>query len=507
MAHSKAAKKRKQSAQADQPRKAAKTAPAAATRTPPDSDDNGATALEPKSLYSVISNEELEIAVETLTTLAKHPTLIKSKQCKDLRAAVFDFRQNCTSGVNNAPGTSLSLTARVTGALTDEKYDEARILLAEMKIRGQEPKLGAICRWVRDLDVISGLSTCPDGDNGAAAAYERSERDKQRLLVLDAILRACGHCDSNPHAMPLPLSAVPGIAVQEIWDLHPPPSSLPSTVLQTYASVLDKTIFDSAPSDLASSLRVIERTPGPQRKPPNHHDAILYTTAPGTIPLAAQDARPPVEKHAHPVIPGLSLLKGVLSPAECTAIIAAGETVGFLPDAPVREDGGDVSILAHNFYWVVDQAFHDSLWARVRELVPSSVFGRRSRGLNRRFRVYRYVPGAEYRAHIDGAWPPSGIRADDDSYVYDVSEGTQSSLFTFLIYLNDEFEGGETTYFLPAARDGTLNAYPVRPLMGAAALFPHGDARDAPLHEGTGVRKGAKYVIRTEVEYDVKPSL
>ncbi|KLU90265.1 oxidoreductase, partial [Magnaporthiopsis poae ATCC 64411] len=287
MAHSKAAKKRKQSAQVDQPRKAAKTAPAAATRTPPDSDDNGATALEPKSLHSVISDEELEIAVETLTTLAKHPSLIKSKQCKDLRAAVFDFRQNCTSGVNNASGTSLSLTARVTGALTDEKYDEARILLAEMKIRGQEPKLGALCRWVRDLDVISGLSTCPDGDNGATAAtHERSERDKQRLLVLDAILRACGHSDSNPHALPLPLSAVPGIAVQEIWDLHPPSSSsLPSTLLQTYASVLDKTIFDSAPtSDLASSLRVIERTPGPQRKPPNHHDALLYTTMPGTSP-------------------------------------------------------------------------------------------------------------------------------------------------------------------------------------------------------------------------------
>ncbi|KAL8409832.1 hypothetical protein RB594_008062 [Gaeumannomyces avenae] len=503
MAHSKAAKKRKQSAQADQPRKAAKTAPAAATRTPPDSDDNGATALEPSNLHSVISNEELEIAVETLSTLAKNPGLIKAKQCKDLRAAVFDFRQSCTSGVNNAAGTSLGLTARVTGALTDEKYDDARILLVEMRIRGQEPKLGALCRWVRDLDVISGLSTCPDGDNGAAV-YERSERDKQRLLVLDAVLRACGHSDSNPHALPLPLSAVPGIAVQEIWDLHPP-SSLPSTLLQTYASVLDRRIFDSAPRDLASFLRVIERTPGPQRKPPNHHDALLYTTEPGAIPLAAQDTRTPVEKHAHPVVPGLSLLKGVLSPDECTSIIAAGETVGFLPDAPLREDG-DVSILAHNFYWVVDQAFHDALWARIRELVPASVGGRAARGLNRRFRVYRYVPGAEYRAHIDGAWPPSGIRPDD-SYVYDASEGKQSSLFTFLIYLNDEFEGGETTYFLPAARDGTLNAYPVRPLMGAAALFPHGDARDAPLHEGTGVRKGAKYVIRTEVEYDIKPSL
>ncbi|KAK1990462.1 prolyl 4-hydroxylase [Colletotrichum falcatum] len=490
------AKKRKQTAQAELPRKAPKTATSTAI-TPPDSSDDNAAALEPKSIQTVISDEELDIAVETLNTLAKYPNLIKSKQCRDLRVAVYEFRQNCASGLNNAPGTNLGLTARITGALADEKYDDARVLLAEMRIRGQEPKLGALCRWVRDLDVISGLSTVPEGE-GDRVVVQRSERDKQRLLTLDAVLRACGHSDSNPKAMPLPLSSTPGIALQETWDLRP--SAPPQ---QVYASVLDRTIFDSAPRDLATSLRVIERTSGPLRKPPNHHDALLYASAPNTIPLAAE--RAPVTLHSHPVVPGLSLLRDVLSADECKAIIAAGETVGFLPDAPLREDG-DVSILAHNFYWVVDTAFHDALWARVSSLVPASVGGRAVRGLNRRFRVYRYVPGAEYRAHIDGAWPPSGI-LPDDTYVYDASpEGkAQSSLFTFLIYLNDEFEGGETTYFLPAARDGTLNAYPVRPVMGGVAMFPHGDARDAPLHEGTGVRKGAKYVIRTEVEYDVKP--
>ncbi|KAK2008069.1 prolyl 4-hydroxylase [Colletotrichum eremochloae] len=490
------AKKRKQIAQAELPRKVPKTA-TNTTITPPDSGDDNAAALEPKSIQTVISDEELDIAVETLNTLAKYPNLIKSKQCRDLRVAVYEFRQNCASGLNNAPGTNLGLTARITGALTDEKYDDARVLLAEMRIRGQEPKLGALCRWVRDLDVISGLSTVPEGE-GDGVVIQRSERDKQRLLTLDAVLRACGHSDSNPKAMPLPVSSTPGIALQETWDLRP--SAPPQ---QVYASVLDKTIFKSAPKGLAASLRVIERTSGPLRKPPNHHDALLYTSAPNTIPLTAE--RSPATLHSHPIVPGLSLLTDVLSADECKAIIAAGETVNFLPDAPLREDG-DVSILAHNFYWVVDTAFHDALWARVSSFVPASVGGRAVRGLNRRFRVYRYVPGAEYRAHIDGAWPPSGI-LPDDTYVYDASpEGrAQSSLFTFLIYLNDEFEGGETTYFLPAAREGTLNAYPVRPVMGGVAIFPHGDARDAPLHEGTGVRKGAKYVIRTEVEYDVQP--
>ncbi|OIW23590.1 prolyl 4-hydroxylase [Coniochaeta ligniaria NRRL 30616] len=484
------AQKRKQVAQVDLPNK--KLAKTTGIITPPPDSDNA----QPKSLQTVVSDEELEIAVETLAALAQHPSLIKSKACKDLRAAVYDFRQASSTGLANAADTNL--TGQVTGALTDGKYTEARIKLAEMRIRGQEPKLGALCRWVRDLDVISGISTVPEAQGGASVV-QRTAHEKELITVIDAVLRTAGHSDTNPSAISYPDCP---IALQPTWDLRP---STPSE--QVYASVLDKSIFASAPNNLSSSLRIIETTPGPQRKPPNHHDAILYTSAPNTIPLSAAANHPAVQYHPHPTVPGLGLATNVLSPQECRAIVAAGETATFVPDAPLREDG-DVSILAHNFYWVVDEPFHDALWRRIAPFVPAAVGGRVARGLNRRFRVYRYVPGAEYRAHIDGAWPPSGILADD-TYVYDASPPgkKQSSLFTFLIYLNDEFEGGETTFFLPAAREGTLNAYPVRPVMGAVAVFPHGDPRLAVLHEGTGVRSGAKYVVRTEVEYDVEPTV
>jgi hypothetical protein len=56
----------------------------------------------PKSLSTLISEEEIEITVDTLLTLAEYPSVIKSKPCKGLRAAVFDFRQACTTGVNTA---------------------------------------------------------------------------------------------------------------------------------------------------------------------------------------------------------------------------------------------------------------------------------------------------------------------------------------------------------------------------------------------------------------------
>lgn len=482
MAKSKAAK-RKRAAQVDLPRKLSKN-PTAIASPPPDNGDTP-SSIEPKSLPSVISTEELEITVETLETLSKYPSLIKTKQCKDLRGAVYDFRQACNTGTN-ANGSNL--TARITGALADGKLTDARVLLAEMKIRREEPKLGALCRWVRDLDFISGLST-----------QARVAQDGELISVLDGVLRVTCPIDANPDAI---ANSDSPIAPQAIWDLGTADS--PEKV---YASVLDKTIFDAAPASLKSSLRIIETTEGHLRKPPNHHPAILYTTTPDAVPLSADHPSSSMSYHPHPHVPGLGLAKNVLTPSECKAIIAAGETVGFLPDSPLRQDG-DISILAHNFYWVIDTAFHDKLWSRVAPFVPKSVDGRLARGLNRRFRVYRYVPGAEYRCHIDGAWPPSGIRPDD-TYVYDDSpeDRKQSSLFTFLIYLNEEFEGGETTFFLPGAREGTLNAYPVRPVMGGVAIFPHGDARGALLHEGTGVRHGAKYVIRTDVEYDVERSV
>ena len=55
-----------------------------------------------ESPYSVVAPEDVEIVVETLQTLAEHPSIIKSKACKDLRTAVFEFRKACTTGVNAA---------------------------------------------------------------------------------------------------------------------------------------------------------------------------------------------------------------------------------------------------------------------------------------------------------------------------------------------------------------------------------------------------------------------
>lgn len=453
---------------------------------------------EPKLLQTLVPDEDLEITVDTLRALADHPGLIKSKACKDLRAAVFDFRQACTTGAISS--VDANLTSRISGALADQDHVAARVMLAEMRVRGQKPKLGALCRWVRDLDVISGLAE--QREEGAVA---RTAAQREVLRVLDAVLRVVGPVDYSTGGEEEEGEDRDGpMVVRKAWDLRDP--GRPRRMV--YQGVLDGSLVAPVSEETTSRFRIIDTTPGLQRKPPNHHPAIVHASRDNTIKFSSP--APVTTHHRHPVVPNLHLMKDALTADECTQIIGAAEKIGFTPDAPIRAEGEEVSILAHNFYWMADAAFCEGLWKRVEPFVPSSVGGRRVRGLNRRFRVYRYVPGAEYRAHIDGAWPPSGI-SPEDTYIYDSSppEAKQSSLFTFLIYLNDEFEAGETTYFLPGAREGTLNAYPLKPIQGSIALFPHGEVDGNLLHEGTGVHKGdqpsAKYVIRTDVEYDVEP--
>jgi hypothetical protein len=284
-----------------------------------------------------------------------------------------------------------NLTGRITAAITDGKYTDARIGLAEMRIRGEKPKLGALCRWVRDLDVVSGLSVQRVGESQVGG--ERSPRDKELLVVLDAILRVAGPVDMSVEgSVPSPGP----IVLQTAWDVV----AGRRMTTKLYNSVVDGDILLWLPAGFTDHFRVIETTPGSLRKPPNRHPAVLHTSTPHAD-LFDDNLRGGTRIHHHPIVPNLSFIEKILSWGECFHIVAAAESIGFFPDAPISEGAGDdLSVLAHNFYWLVDEATSEKIWNRVRPYVPETVGGRKVRGINRRFRVYRYVPGAEYRCHI-----------------------------------------------------------------------------------------------------------
>ena len=76
---------------------------------------------------------------------------------------------------------------------------------------------------------------------------------------------------------------------------------------------------------------------------------------------------------------------------------------------------------------------------------------------------------------------------------------------TFLVYLNEDFEGGCTSFFVPSAKAGIMNVFPVKPRVGCILCFPHGDTMGSYLHEGSAVLKdGIKYVIRSDILYMIE---
>jgi hypothetical protein len=68
----------------------------------------------------------------------------------------------------------------------------------------------------------------------------------------------------------------------------------------------------------------------------------------------------------------------------------------------------------------------------------------------------------------------------------------EESRLTFMVYLSEVEEGGETNFY----RTGRALQFAVRPSAGKALVFDH-----RRLHEGAAVRKGRKYVLRTDVMY------
>mmetsp|Transcript_40393 Transcript_40393/g.125691 ORF Transcript_40393/g.125691 Transcript_40393/m.125691 type:complete len:199 (-) Transcript_40393:98-694(-) len=154
--------------------------------------------------------------------------------------------------------------------------------------------------------------------------------------------------------------------------------------------------------------------------------------------------------------------------------------------------------------WLADTGLNDDIFERCKPFLPPMVDGGKIMGFNRRWRLYRYSDHATFRPHVDGSWPGSGL--DAAGGLKADSWGDRWSQLSCLIYLNDDFRGGATRFFLPQGRGDSAAAYrveEVRPAAGAALLFFHGEHPLSPVHEGARVVAGTKYVLRTDVLYSL----
>ncbi len=207
-------------------------------------------------------------------------------------------------------------------------------------------------------------------------------------------------------------------------------------------------------------------------------------------------------------VPAAFQLLNVLTAEECRRLIALSESLGYLEDAAVslpRE-------IRHNdnVVWVVDEDTDRIIWQRVAHLVARDTAvhgGREPLGLNARFRFYRYGPGDFFKFHTDGGWP--GSRVVDGRLVTNAYPD-RFSLMTFLILLNDDFEGGATRFRVnaadptqPAKYYNEVREVDVRTPAGGVLCFPHGMHPLHCVHSGETILRGVKYIIRTDVLFEL----
>jgi predicted 2-oxoglutarate/Fe(II)-dependent dioxygenase YbiX len=171
------------------------------------------------------------------------------------------------------------------------------------------------------------------------------------------------------------------------------------------------------------------------------------------------------------------VIRDFLSAEECERFIARSEQQGY-GDAPITTAAGFVmrkDIRNNERVMLDDPALATELFERARPLLVEEWRGWKLVGFNERWRFYRYDSGQTFAPHYDG--------------YYERDNGERSH-FTFMLYLNDDFQGGSTVFheMRPALR--------VRPERGMALVFYH-----KQLHEGAPVDKGRKYVLRTDVMY------
>jgi len=167
-------------------------------------------------------------------------------------------------------------------------------------------------------------------------------------------------------------------------------------------------------------------------------------------------------------------VKNFLTSDECDYYINFGNTKGF-EEAKVGIEGSQImnkNIRNNDRLLFKDLELAETLWKRIKDIVPKNMEDYKVSGLNEMFRIYKYIKGQRFKMHRDGS--------------YQRNE-KERSFFSFIIYLNDDFEGGETDF---------RKLFSIKPEEGSALIFHH-----PYRHEGKELISGTKYVLRTDIMY------
>mmetsp|Transcript_31100 Transcript_31100/g.60882 ORF Transcript_31100/g.60882 Transcript_31100/m.60882 type:complete len:261 (-) Transcript_31100:296-1078(-) len=221
---------------------------------------------------------------------------------------------------------------------------------------------------------------------------------------------------------------------------------------------------------------------GQQRQPADLEREFLKVLRGG------KDSSSSSESKRIPIQDGIFEIGSLFSERECRECITLAESVGF----ELREHKA-TKWTAHRCNGRIQfnsVPLSELLWTRCARHFTTMDGNRVPCGLNPNFRLYRYLPGQRFGEHIDES--------------VDISPGVKT-LYTLLVYLNasgnkpGDVVGGETIFYKGSKAGKGKVALKYPPKMGFGLAHIHGER--CMLHEGAEVKKGVKYLLRTDVCY------
>lgn len=177
------------------------------------------------------------------------------------------------------------------------------------------------------------------------------------------------------------------------------------------------------------------------------------------------------------------ILYDVFTKEECDEWIALTEKTGYSEALVNVGSGQQISMtdFRNSDRCIIDDVqMADKIFQRIKLYLPATWKNHHVVGLNERLRFLRYDSGQYFAPHMDG--------------VYAREDGSgERSFITIQLYLNEGYEGGETT-FVSFGVGG--KRYACKPRTGMVLVFEH-----ALYHEGSLLKAGRKYTVRTDVMY------
>jgi len=200
---------------------------------------------------------------------------------------------------------------------------------------------------------------------------------------------------------------------------------------------------------------------------------------------------------------------GALSPKTCADIIAWGEVKGFTDIRGDRPKKG-IAYRRHGRLSIESVTGASALFKIVKPILQTAgaemVGGKEAVGLSANLRLYRYMKGERFESHVDESLrsvvPPGRSMLTLLFYLSGSGRPVDHVLShpslrgkAILTELKEPLHGGDTVFLESKSEE----AFRVSPDVGLAMFHTQGE--DCRLHYADEVRRGVKYVLRTDVIY------